>query len=741
MTKKRSEKKSDQRIYICIPVFSAVMIVLLLWAFPPVSAQPKGKDGDVLTVGVPTDRCPVFYLDRDTNEIAGIGVDLMRIAAKEAGYQVTFKALKEETLKDALDNKTYDVVLPFGSAVSSTSGKPTVVSDNLFQTPFTLVTVNNRDLPDLNELHVGMLHSLAGGAETVRQLYPGIDITFYDTMDESVKALRKGKEDALLHNSYVWSYVLQKPSYCDLTVQPATMFSMDFRVGALDTPEGRMIIDRLNNGIARLSDTGRQAVALDYTSRRLYRYDASDYLYQYGLVLFLLALLFILLVVVFVLMWRSHRFKQEEKLRQMIEHDSLTGALSLRGFRKRAAQLLREHPDVPYVLSYNNIKNFKYINDSLGMEAGDELLRFWADLSMDNLTELDAIGRLEADHFAVLHHLEDDEHLAFDVKTVFNAVRNYFIKRNNEIRVQICTGVYVLTPEDYQHIDIDHMLDFARVAEKRVRDSHKEGFGFYNPEQWKAGQLMADVTSRLPLAIEAGEIQVWYQPQVDYEKGRINGAEALCRWNHAARGWISPAEFIPALEESGQIYELDCFVWERVCKDLQRWNGQGERRSISVNLSRTDIVKNQNISEHFQKLIGEYGLTPEQLRIEITETAYVENPDLLISTTHKLRECGFQVEMDDFGSGYSSLNMLKEVQVDRIKLDLRFLTETGNQEKGRIIVKHMIQMAHSLGMGLIAEGVETEEQAEFLRSLDCLEMQGYYFHKPMPASEFERILK
>ena len=158
-----------------------------------------------------------------------------------------------------------------------------------------------------------------------------------------------------------------------------------------------------------------------------------------------------------------------------------------------------------------------------------------------------------------------------------------------------------------------------------------------------------------------------------------------------------------------------------------------------INLSRSDIVKNQNISEHFQKLISEYGLTPDQLRIEITETAYVENPNLLISTTQKLREFGFQVEMDDFGSGYSSLNMLKEVQVDRIKLDLHFLTETGNQEKGRIIVRHMIQMAHSLGMSVIAEGVETQEQAKFLQSLDCNEMQGYYFHKPMPVGDFEQI--
>ena len=709
--------------------------IALSCAVTPIQAA----SGDTITIGVPTDRCPVFYRDADTGEVTGIGVDLMRAAAEEAGYAVTFRAIEEDTLKKALDNEAYNVIMPFGSAIASASGRSSVVSDNLTQTPFTLVTENNGELPSLNELRVGMLRSLSGAAETVRLLYPGIEITLYETMSESVKALRADEVDALLHNSYVWSYVLQKPAYSDLTVQPSAMFSMDFRAGALDTPSGQAIIARLNGGIAALTDTRRQAVVLDHTSRRLYRYDLSDYLYEYGLVLLLGTLLLASLAMISVMKWRALRLEHEKKMRHLIDYDPLTGALSLKGFRKRAEELLRAHPEIPYLMTYHNIRNFKFINDRLGMETGDELLRFWADKSKEALSDMEAIGRIEGDHFAVLRRMGGDAQMRWDEETVFKPVRDFFIKRGGEQRVQICSGVYILTPNDYQRIDVDHMLDFARVAERRVRENRKEGYEFYNPEQWEKGKRDADIVGHLSAAIQSGEIQVFYQPQVNYDTGEIIGLEALCRWNHAKLGWLRPSEFIPTLEEAGLIYDLDYFVWDRACQDLRRWNEEGKRRAVSVNLSRRDIQANQNIPGHFYNLIQTYRLDADQLRIEITETAYAEDSATLIETTKKMREFGFPVEMDDFGSGYSSLHMLKEVPIDRIKLDLDFLSGAGDPERGRIIVGYMIQMAHSLGINMIAEGVENAAQARFLQSRGCSEMQGFYFYKPMSVQEFEAM--
>ena len=290
-------------------------------------------------------------------------------------------------------------------------------------------------------------------------------------------------------------------------------------------------------------------------------------------------------------------------------------------------------------------------------------------------------------------------------------------------------------------------MELRRISLSREEDAWRKvdiarSMAVYDPNEDKRKEkLSADIVSRLPLTIQSEEIQVWYQPQVDFGAGKIIGAEALCRWNHGKLDWLSPAQFIPALEEAGLIYDLDCFVWEKVCQDLHRWNEQGVHWSVSVNLSQRDIEESRDIPEHFRTLAETHGLAPGQLRIEVTETAFAENPDLLIETTQRLRELGFAVEMDDFGSGYSSLHMLKEVSVDRIKLDLHFLTSSGDFEKSCIIVSDIIGLVGRLGMEMIAEGVETKEQADFLREHGCSEMQGYYFFKPMPVSDFEVVME
>ena len=716
------------------------MFVVLTCAITPAFADTETDSEDTLIVGVPIDRCPVFYQDEDTGEIVGIGVDLMRSAATDAGYSVCFVCVKEPTLKEALDNETYDVVMPFGSAVKSASGKDSIVSENLMQTPFTLVTKNNAKLPPLNEIHVGMLHSLAAGADTVQQMYPNMEITLYDTMPDCVEALRAGKVDGLLHNSYVWSYVLQKPAYSDLKVQPGTMFSMDFRVATLDTPEGQQIIDRLNGGIDSLTDTRKQAITLDYTSRKLYQYNIFDYVYQYGTIVLLVVLIIAIIILAAMMKNRAIKTAHEEKLRQVVEYDSLTGALSLDGFRKRGEELLRLNPDIPYIMSYINIKNFKYINDSLGREAGDKLLKFWVDTISKKLTDKDAIGRVTADRFVILRQNEGIENLRQEDEEVFDPVRNFFINQGDDHRIIICGGIYILTLEDHRKANIDHLIDFARIAEKKVRDTQSGGYAFYNPEQWERGKQNAEIVNYLPAAIESESIHVWYQPQVNYETGEITGAEALCRIDHDKLGFLYPDDFINVLEETGLVYELDKFVWDKVCQDLKRWNEQGHHRSISVNVSRCDIQEDRNIPKHFQNLIQTYDLTPDQLHIEITETAYVERPDLLIDITMKLQELGFRVEMDDFGSGYSSLHMLKEVPVDRIKLDLHFLSDSGDADKGRTIVSCMIKMIKLLDIDMIVEGVETVEQADFLRENGCSDIQGYYFYKPMPVEDFEKVM-
>ena len=435
-------------------------------------AHPSSENGNKLVVGVPMDRCPIFYCEQGSDEIIGIGIDVMLFCAENAGYSVTFRQIEEKSLKDALDSTKYDVVMPFGSAVPTSSGKQTIVSDNLMQMPFTLVTKGRKSITDISSMCIGMLYSNIGVSETVKQMYPGIRISYYDTIDDCVRALRAGTVDALLHNSFYWSYILQKPSYSDLTVNPSAMFSMDFRVGATDTPDNRALINQLNKGIANLTDTRCDAIVLDYTSRRLYQYNLFDYLYSYWVIILLVLLLIASTLTIAIQRRNALRREHEEKLRKLVNEDNLTCALSLHGFRKQVTKLLQKNPKLPYLILYTNISNFKYINDSVGMEAGDEILRVMAKKSSEVLTEDEAICRLEGDHFALLRCIRDEDKLRREYSEVVSSLHAFFEEKGQESFVRVYGGIYVLTPSDYEKINVDHMIDLAREAEKRLACLH-----------------------------------------------------------------------------------------------------------------------------------------------------------------------------------------------------------------------------------------------------------------------------
>ncbi len=703
-------------------------------------ASSDKTQSNILTVGVPIDRCPVFYKEQN-GKITGIGADLMTIAANNAGYDdVIFKEVQEDSLKSALDNSEYDVVLPFGSAITSTNNKQSIVTESLLEMPFILVTLKDKTLPPLTELKVGMISSLQGGIDTISFLYPDVKITTYDSMKECIEALRGNKVDALLHNSYVWSYILQKPFYSNLVVQPTSMFTMSFRAGTLDTEDGQEVIARLNNGIKTLSNAQRQAIVLDYTTRKLYHYNLFDYIYTNIWAIIFIILLIVLFISMAIQRQKSYKRKHEQVVKELIEKDTLTGAYSIAGFKRKVKELIRQNPNIPYLISYNNIKNFKYINDLYGRDIGNEILKFWAKQYKDILSDDEAIGRIVGDEIIVCRKIVDEDQVSKNEAAISRAINKHFFNEGQETLVKIYTGIYVLTKNDYQEMDVDKMIDCAVIAANNLLISEQNSYQIYNPQQWEKEKLLIEIQNHLSIAISTGEIKVWYQPQIDCHTNEIVGAEALCRWHHPKLGWLAPDIFIPILEDANMIFTLDSYVWECVCRDLQRWNNKGMRRSVSINLSRADIQEKDDICEHLKSLVDNYELHTEQLKVEITETAYVDKPDILIDTTNKLREAGFQVEMDDFGSGYSSLHMLKEIPVDKIKVDLHFLTQTENVEKSHIIIRYIIQMIEALNLKLIVEGVETKEQMEFLKQSGCHEMQGYYFYKPMPCSDFEEIL-
>ncbi len=427
------------------------------------------------------------------------------------------------------------------------------------------------------------------------------------------------------------------------------------------------------------------------------------------------------------------------KQRQMQYTDVLTGVLNLTGFRHGAMDILKENPNGRFAVWYADIKNFKFINNNYGYEEGNKLLKRICVQLEQYMRDGDLVCRTIGDCMAGLIRLDQHEAARDIFPKVLQETRNYYAKLNRDFQIDIYVGIYLLAPNDAQVADIDQMIGCARVAQQSIKRMSGGGLAFYNEGQWKNLQRSIEIGGRLEAAFESGEISVWYQPQVNYVTGELVGAEALCRWNHKKLGPISPVEFIAVLEESGQISKLDTYVWDTACKNMSEWLEEGYKVPISVNISRKDIL-DTDLGDHFMSLLDKYNLTPDMLRLEITESAYIDEADKLIESVAKLREYGFVVEMDDFGSGYSSLNVLKDVPVDIVKLDLRFLTESENSIKGGNIISYIIRMIHSLDMRVLAEGVETEAQADFLKSMNCRMMQGYYFAKPMCKMDFEEYV-
>lgn len=263
----------------------------------------------------------------------------------------------------------------------------------------------------------------------------------------------------------------------------------------------------------------------------------------------------------------------------------------------------------------------------------------------------------------------------------------------------------------------------------------KEDF-FIDEDFWNARKRKIAISGHLDEAINDKEIVMWLQPQYNHTTGELIGVEALCRWNHKYLGFLQPDEFIKILEEDDHIFELDTYMWELACNYIRKWMDEGYGVPISVNVSRKDITKT-NLVDHFLNLVKKYDIPPEMLRLEITEGAYMEDGYKIAELVSELKNNGFVVEMDDFGSGYSSLSMLQDVPVDILKLDMGFLRRTEKKVRGGNIVNAIIKMAHALDIGVVAEGVETIEQANFLKNLGCAYMQGYYFSKPIPVDEFE----
>lgn len=410
-------------------------------------------------------------------------------------------------------------------------------------------------------------------------------------------------------------------------------------------------------------------------------------------------------------------------------YDRLTGLYSREYFYQKVQERLNESTGTSYAIVCSNVENFKVYNDIFGIRAGDEVLQHIADLFREMMGENGLCARYGADRFMCLMR---QEKLPEWMRGHANAEKLPGL--NN---IELKWGVYKISDRT---VPVEKMCDRAFLVADSIKGRYNQRIGVYDDVLRDKLLREQAITESMETALAEGQFSVYLQPKYWLQDNTMAGAEALARWIHPELGFMNPGEFIPLFEKNGFITKLDRYVWEQTCKKLQQWRQEGYPDiPVSVNVSRADVYQ-EDLPETMSKLVAQYGVEPRQLHLELTESAYTENPNQIIAVVDELRSRGFVIEMDDFGSGYSSLNMLNQVHFDILKLDMKFI-QTETAKPGEMsIMRFVVNLAKWLNLSTVAEGVETKAQLERLRDVGCDYAQGYYFSRPLPIPEFEKLL-
>lgn len=428
------------------------------------------------------------------------------------------------------------------------------------------------------------------------------------------------------------------------------------------------------------------------------------------------------------------RMQYQEVLRLRAEIDTVSGIYNKQTFFERTHHVIREAEE-PLFLIWFDIERFKLINSLYGSNEGNKVLMRIGDILRESAKGKETYGRLGNDVFCMCVNRNRRDTVSL-VNTIVQKLRDYPL----DFRFFLPTGIIEIEPGCGESMDV--LCDKAAVAQKEIKGDYLRNYAFYMPFMGEKLNRQHELISSMERALEQHQFQAYFQPQFDMRNGRIIGAETLARWEHPVLGMISPIEFIPLFEHNGFIVELDKYIWEIACRAIRRWLDSGIRPApLSVNVSRIHLY-DKELCSSIISLCDRFSIPHSLLHLEITESAYTEQPQDLFPIMEMLQQAGFVFAMDDFGSGYSSLNILKDIPVDIVKFDLRFLEKARKgEEVGQSILKNTIQLMNELNLSVLAEGVETGRQVSFLKDMNCFYAQGYYYARPMPLEEFEKLLR
>ncbi len=425
----------------------------------------------------------------------------------------------------------------------------------------------------------------------------------------------------------------------------------------------------------------------------------------------------------------------QRRTTKIIYTDMLTGGDNWLFFTKKSSKLIKKMgPKRKYAVIHLRMKKYRSFCTCFGINKGEELIERLYYAIKKHLRRKETMAHYEKADFGLLLTYTDELELATRLEGMVQSLEGVFPNIKLKYQIGVCEV-------ENSRANVEELYNNALLAREMHGDDNEQKIAFFNIEMSKQRIWERKVEDDMERALMNKEFQVYLQPKFSTGEETLGGAEALVRWIHPTEGFVPPNKFIPIFEQNGFILKLDDFMLEEVAKQQAKWISEGwQVVPISVNVSRAHFTR-EDLAEHICEIVDKYHVPHEVIELELTESAFFDDKEMLLSTVKKLRDVGFSVSMDDFGAGYSSLNSLKELSLDVLKIDADFFRGTDSLDRGMLIVTEVINLAKKLNMKIVAEGIESREQVDFLKEQECDLIQGYYFAKPMPLSEFEKTYK
>ena len=669
--------------------------------------------------------------DPETGKLTGALKDYLEDASsslKNAYFQFETRAYPTaEDAMEALRRGEVDCMFPANLSVGDGEESGLFMTPPLMETDlFAVVRETDRNLFSDREYVVVAVNRGNPNYESIlKDHFPNWRIVYYPTTAECLQAVSKNVADCVLISSYRYNNLARQCERLQLTtVETGKELEYCFAVAA-----GNRELYSIMAKVADLVPKAAVSTALSRYVSEDAKTTLGDFVAKYAWVIIAVigAILLVTLVLMQQLVRKGHK---DASLIRATETDELTGLYNRDYFLEYAGQMQREHPDKPMDAVVVNIDRFHAVNAMNGREFGDQILRALGNEIHEAALDAGGIaGRFEADRFDLFCPHRDD------YEEMYGRLQSRLDTLAPAAGIRLRMGVMPWR----QGMGAVQMFDRARTACGMVRDSYKEHLIVFDMKMQEREDYEQRLLNDLHRALNNYEFEVYYQPQYDIqcEPPKLVSAEALVRWNHPELGMIPPGDFIPLFERGGKVGEVDRYVWAEAARQVAHWRDlYGVTIPVSVNLSRVDVF-DPALENALDRLLTYNDLGQGAIKLEVTESAYTGNADQVIRVVEGLRRKGYVVEMDDFGSGYSSLNMLSAMPVDVLKMDRGFIRRIGEEEKDAHLVALILGIARSLKIPVVAEGVETGDQLKLLKELGCPLVQGFYFSKPLPAEEFE----